>query len=180
MLPIQYKKHPRAKHYRITIKSDHIRVTIPKWGSQKKAESFVETKKEWIEHHAGKLKASPLPPVSETEIEFMRAQAKEYIPDRVEVLADEFGFTFNDIRIKNIRSRWGSCSRRKNLNFSLHLMRLEKKYIDYVILHELSHAIVLWEWYKSGRKDKQPAPHGGEWRRLYRSLRKHFKLISQE
>ena len=45
--------------------------------------------------------------------------------------------------------------------------------------HELAHAIVYWNWRKARRRDKRPAPHGGEWRRTYRALRRHFGLIQQ-
>ena len=74
-------------------------------------------------------------------IEVWREEAKAYIVPRVDELAAEFGFDYNRVTIKNIVSRWGSCSTKKNLNFSLHLMRLEDRFIDYVILHELCHTV---------------------------------------
>jgi len=138
--PYKYTKNSRAKHYRITIKSDHVRVTIPKWGSQKKAESFVATKQEWINKSFNKL-VQEQRDYSYFSIEELRSEAHDYIPPRVKLLAKKYGFVFNAIRIKNIRTRWGSCSSRKNLNFSLHLMKLEPHFIDYVILHELAHTV---------------------------------------
>ncbi len=139
MLPYRYIKNNRAKHYRITLKADHIRVTIPRYGSKRRAEVFTESKKEWIESVIKKSVQRKI--YSTEEIETLRAQAKNYIPERVTKLAETHGFVFNDIRIKKIRTRWGSCSRRKNLNFSLYLMLVDHTYIDYVILHELSHTV---------------------------------------
>ena len=72
-------------------------------------------------------------------IEALRQEAKEYLPERVEMLAGKFGFNYNKLFIKNLRSRWGSCSNKNNINLNLHLMRLPDKLIDYVILHELVH-----------------------------------------
>ena len=68
-----------------------------------------------------------------------REEAKEYLPKRLNDLSDKFGIPFNELYIKNIKSRWGSCSAKNNINLSLHLMRLPDYLIDYVLLHELAH-----------------------------------------
>lgn len=135
---IEYRRHPRAKNYRITLKPDgRILVTIPRRGTQKKAAAFLASKQAWIEKQ--QEKRPPVPALPANEIERLRAEAKSYIPQRVAVLAQKCGFDYAAVRIKNMTSRWGSCSARKNLNFSLHLMRVDSKFIDYVILHELCH-----------------------------------------
>jgi predicted metal-dependent hydrolase len=63
--------------------------------------------------------------------------------DHIYVFAFKFckenGFKFNDLRIKNVISRWGSCSRKGNLNFSIRLVHFEKEIINYVVIHELCH-----------------------------------------
>ena len=71
----------------------------------------------------------------------LRNEAKEYLPAKVKELATKFGFEFNELYLKNIKSRWGSCSQKNNINLSIHLMRLEDHLIDYVILHELAHTV---------------------------------------
>lgn len=71
--------------------------------------------------------------------EALRIEAKQYIPARVKELAVKYNFNYNRVFIKNIKSRWGSCSKKGNVNFTLHLMRLPEELIDYVILHELAH-----------------------------------------
>ena len=72
-------------------------------------------------------------------IELFRKEAKLYLPDRVKELAQKHFISINQIRVKNIRSRWGSCSSKGNLNFSIYLMLLPTNLIDYVIYHELAH-----------------------------------------
>lgn len=141
MNDIVFRKNPRAKHLRITVKPDSsVRVTIPRFCTLQKAKLFEESRQEWILEQQNKFQQrKSLYTHDAAEIEALRKKAKAYIPDRVAELADEFGFQYNEVRIKNITSRWGSCSSKKNLNFSLHLMQFEKKYIDYVILHELCH-----------------------------------------
>lgn len=74
--------------------------------------------------------------------EALRFEAKEYLPKRVAELANHFGFLYNQVYIKNQRTRWGSCSSIRNINLNLNLMRLPTILIDYVILHELTHLTV--------------------------------------
>ncbi|MBE0571609.1 MAG: M48 family metallopeptidase [Ignavibacteriaceae bacterium] len=71
----------------------------------------------------------------------LRLEAKQYLPAKVNELAEKFGFKFNKLTLKNIKSRWGSCSRKNNINLSIHLIRLPDHLIDYVILHELVHTV---------------------------------------
>ncbi|MDD3150706.1 MAG: SprT family zinc-dependent metalloprotease [Candidatus Gastranaerophilales bacterium] len=70
-----------------------------------------------------------------------RIEARDYLPNRVEILAKKYGFFYKDLYIKNLKSRWGSCSGMNNINLNLHLMDLPDELIDYVILHELTHTI---------------------------------------
>lgn len=71
----------------------------------------------------------------------LKIEAKQYLPEKVIKLADKFDFKYNKLTLKNIKSRWGSCSRKNNINLSIHLMRLPEHLIDYVILHELVHTV---------------------------------------
>ena len=71
----------------------------------------------------------------------LKLEAKEYLPEKVKVLAEKYGFKVNKLALKNIKSRWGSCSRKNNINLSIHLMRLPDHLINYVILHELVHTV---------------------------------------
>ena len=73
--------------------------------------------------------------------ETLRKEAKQFIPARVNELAAKYNFKYNKVFIKNIKSRWGSCSKKGNLNFSLHLMQLPEDLVDYIILHELVHTV---------------------------------------
>jgi predicted metal-dependent hydrolase len=71
----------------------------------------------------------------------MKNQALDVLPPRVSVLAGKFGFTFGKVNIKQMHTRWGSCTFRNDINLSVHLMNLPKHLVDYVILHELVHTV---------------------------------------
>ena len=72
----------------------------------------------------------------------LKVEAKNYLPKRILELSQKFSLSFNDLKIKNIKSRWGSCSYKNNINLCIHLMKLPFDLIDYVILHELVHTKV--------------------------------------
>lgn len=73
--------------------------------------------------------------------ELLRKEAKAYLPQRVAWIANQFGFNYNRVSVKDTKTRWGSCSMKKNINLSLYLMRLPEHLIDYIILHELCHTV---------------------------------------
>jgi len=58
---------------------------------------------------------------------------------RAEELAHKHGFKFARVRIKNQKTRWGSCSAKRNINLNMRLMMAPDGAIDYVIIHELCH-----------------------------------------
>jgi len=74
-------------------------------------------------------------------VKVLRLEAKEYLPVRLKQLADKQGFHYNDVRIKRLKSKWGSCSYTNNINLNLHLMQLPDHLIDLVLNHELAHTI---------------------------------------
>jgi predicted metal-dependent hydrolase len=69
----------------------------------------------------------------------LSVEAKRVLPGRLQVLAKQYGFTYSHVKIANTKSRWGSCSTKKNINLSVALMLLPDPLINYVLLHELCH-----------------------------------------
>lgn len=49
------------------------------------------------------------------------------------------GYQRPQLRIRAMRSRWGSLSGRGNINLNLHLIRTPLRCIEYVVVHELCH-----------------------------------------
>ncbi|MEK7582914.1 MAG: M48 family metallopeptidase [Patescibacteria group bacterium] len=61
------------------------------------------------------------------------------VEHRIDLYNKHYRCDFNDIKIKKMKSRWGSCSKKKNLNFNARLAELPDYLIDYVVVHELCH-----------------------------------------
>lgn len=77
-----------------------------------------------------------------TLTQIYRTEAKALLPSRTNMLAQQHGFSFNRVTIRNARTRWGSCSAKNDISLSLNLMLLPDHLVDYVILHELCHTVV--------------------------------------
>ncbi|MDY6250268.1 MAG: M48 family metallopeptidase [Bacteroidaceae bacterium] len=69
----------------------------------------------------------------------LREQARRVIAPRLRQLAAEYGLAFNRVYIKDVVSRWGSCSSARNINISLWLLLAPTHLVDYVLKHELAH-----------------------------------------
>jgi len=61
------------------------------------------------------------------------------VNERVKFYNKIYGFYFNQIFIKNQKTRWGSCSSKKNLNLNYKIIFLPEKHRDYIIVHEMCH-----------------------------------------
>jgi len=73
----------------------------------------------------------------------LRKESQRLLPQRLEHLAKQHEFTYGNVSIKQMKSRWGSCDQYKNIVLNLYLMQLPWELIDYVLLHELTHTKVL-------------------------------------
>lgn len=81
----------------------------------------------------------------------LKKEANQLLPLRVNQLSKSSGFKYNSLKVRHLKTRWGSCSSNKDLVLSYYLMQLPWELIDYVILHELvhtkimSHGKVFWD-----------------------------------
>ncbi|HTH72011.1 MAG TPA: SprT family zinc-dependent metalloprotease [Candidatus Pristimantibacillus sp.] len=76
-------------------------------------------------------------------IRALRREAEALLPQRLRSLAQQTGFHFSSVEVKQLKSRWGSCSSKQEIVLNLFLMQLPWDLIDYVLLHELTHTKVM-------------------------------------
>jgi len=53
--------------------------------------------------------------------------------------AKQYGIPYPDLRIRNMRTRWGSCGKNETIILNPELIRLPTQCIDYAITHEICH-----------------------------------------
>lgn len=70
-------------------------------------------------------------------------QAKDLFQSRLAVYRDRLGLDFNQVRLKNQKTRWGSCSSKGNLNLNWRLVMAPTSIVDYVVVHELCHLKIM-------------------------------------
>ena len=72
-------------------------------------------------------------------IQIYRLLAKRDLTARTLEFAQRMNVKPDAVRINSAKTRWGSCSSKKSVNFSWRLIMADDDVIDYVIVHELSH-----------------------------------------
>ena len=60
---------------------------------------------------------------------------------RLSYFSDKYKLKVNQVRVKEQKTLWGSCSSKNNINLNYLLIMAPMKVIDYVIVHELVHTI---------------------------------------
>lgn len=61
------------------------------------------------------------------------------VKERIEYFNQFYNYKWGRIAIRNQKTRWGSCSKKGNLNFNYKISLLTQKQADYIIVHELCH-----------------------------------------
>lgn len=123
----------------IEIKKDgSITVRAPRRCSDKVIEDFVLSKEKWVMKHLSSL-PEPTPSFSDDELAEMRERTAMLVYPRVRYYSSIMGLTPTSVKITSAKTRFGSCSSKNALCFSLYLCLYPEEAIDYVVVHELAH-----------------------------------------
>lgn len=73
-----------------------------------------------------------------------KSKAKTLFLERLNLAYSNFSnkIDYPDLKIRKMKTRWGVCNiKLKTVTLNLELIKRDTKYLDYVIIHELSHLI---------------------------------------
>jgi len=113
----------------------------------------------------------PVRAVSTKEYQDHKPQALQLAHERVQHFNEIYGFSFNRISIRNQKTRWGSCSSKKNINLNYKILFLPKAMQDYIIVHELCHLKEMNHSHRFWNLVQQALPDCLETRKMLRSYR---------
>jgi predicted metal-dependent hydrolase len=138
------RESARARCLRVTIyPGGELAATLPQNFSLEQLENFLHQRADWILHKmnlARKRKPSLLlPRASHKEYLARKKEAFELVENKIDYFRSVYNLCPARISIRNQKTRWGSCSRKGNLNFNYRIVHLPEKYLDYVVVHELCH-----------------------------------------
>ena len=139
MLNYRIKKSSKAKRVSIRIDQNRqVTLTMPARFPEYLAKQFIAQKQAWIED---KLSTIPDNIYTQEHYKQHKEKARKIISARVQDWAQIMGLSYNRLSIRHTNTRWGSCSSKRNLNFSYKLIFLAPELMDYVIIHELAHLV---------------------------------------
>ena len=143
-LDVKYElKRSKRKTISVEISSDaRVIVRAPLKMKTKDIDAFLISKSTWIDTHLAKARErakNALPKLTDSQIKELKKAAKTHIPTRVSYFARQMGVEYNTITFRMQKTRFGSCSSKKNLNFNIAILLMPQEIIDYVIVHELAH-----------------------------------------
>ena len=79
----------------------------------------------------------------EIQEKWLKKEARKLILERVEYFSKKYKFKYNRVFIRSQRTKWGNCSKQKNLSFNWRLIQTPKYVIDYLVVHELAHTQIM-------------------------------------
>lgn len=150
-----------------------LRVTVSKRVSEKQIRDSIAEKIDWIVEKMEHFKKNPrkvLGTGGVNDFEMYKDGALIRVLERLNHFNRFYSYRWNNVTIKNTKSRWGSCSKMGNLNFSYKLALLPPHLTDYIVIHELCHLKEMNHGKNFWKLVAQTMPN-------YRDLRKQLKGV---
>ncbi len=144
IIEYELRQSRRARCLRITIHpGGELSATLPQGMNINKLENFIQQKTDWILRKINLAKKRKpimlLPKSSRREYLEKKEEARKLAETKLKEFNEFYNLDYRRISIRNQKTRWGSCSRKGNLNFNYRIVHLPEKYLDYIVVHELCH-----------------------------------------
>lgn len=133
--------HHKARRIKLVISGDGtLRITVPPRMGRDIPLQFVSANMQWIaQAFAKREERSHISLPGDAPSRAYHAQARAIVLEKIQYFNAHYRHPHASIYIKDIRTKWGSCSSRGNLSFNYKLQFLPSHLIDYIVVHELCH-----------------------------------------
>jgi len=74
---------------------------------------------------------------------WLKSLARKHITQRVETLSEALMLPYNKLYIRSQKKKWGNCSPEKNISVNWRVIKAPPFVIDYIIIHELCHTVIM-------------------------------------
>lgn len=74
---------------------------------------------------------------------WLKSVARKYILARTETLSEALLLPYNKLYIRSQKRKWGNCSKEKNISINWRIIKAPEFVIDYIIIHELCHTVIM-------------------------------------
>ncbi|CEL24001.1 M48 family metallopeptidase [Methanobacterium formicicum] len=138
-LTIEYNVVQRQiKYPRLELKTGNLVLIVPK--GYKKPEDLIREHGEWIYEKISLIKESQERAKGKTlNLNRSDDELRAFITSKIDEYSKELDVRPNRVTLRNMKSKWGSCSSKKNMNFNKLLKFLPREMIQYVVFHEMVH-----------------------------------------
>lgn len=137
------KVSKRAKRLRLAVYcGGEFVVTAPKKIDMNIIERFIIQKSKWILDKIDYLSKFSKPQKKKStrgDFKKYKEEALKLVEEKIIKFNKYYNFEFNKITIGNQKTRWGSCSKKGNLNFNYKIALLPEHLAEYIVVHELCH-----------------------------------------
>lgn len=74
---------------------------------------------------------------------WLKSLAKKHISARAVALSEALLLPYNKLYIRSQKRKWGNCSKDKNISINWRIIKAPEFVIDYIIIHELCHTVIM-------------------------------------
>jgi predicted metal-dependent hydrolase len=132
--------HRKVKNARLEIKTDKIRLIMPL--NYNEDEEIIRKHSNWIYNKIIRIETfQKLAEDKELNFQMTEKEFREMVLLLVGKYSTELHVNVNKVYFKRMKTRWGSCSSKNNVNMNIYMMYLPSNLIEYVVFHEIAHLL---------------------------------------
>ena len=141
---ILYAKYRKNRNIRLSIADNgKILLTCPYMITEPEIYDFVKSKITWIKKNLNKIeykeKLADKPKLKTKELRAIKSLIDDYVY-KYSIL---MGVEVNDVKLRKMKTQWGNCQyQKKILTFNSYLYYMSEKFIEAIVVHELTHLFI--------------------------------------